>query len=120
MTDRPRYLFVADQPLFSTLACRELLDMALSAAAFDMDSALLLRGPAALWVATTAGKPDAIRQKDLFRQLGALPVYGINRLYVAEQDLLPYCRKPALDSCTALDQAAVRALYHDYDRIIQL
>ncbi|MDX1589292.1 MAG: hypothetical protein R3296_10150 [Oleiphilaceae bacterium] len=115
-----RYLFIADQALFAGSACRDLLDMALSAAAFDQPASLLLRGPATLWVATSHARPGAIGHKDLFRQLGALPVYGIEPIHVAEDDFRRFASEPPMAGCLMLDEAGVAALIREHDRVIQL
>lgn len=115
-----RTLFIADQPLFAGSACRDLLDMALSSAAFDRPTSLLLRGPATLWVAASEARPGAIGQKDLFRQLGALAIYGIDPIHVARDDLARFARTPAIDGCCLLDDAGVQALIREHERVIQL
>lgn len=74
-------LFVADMPPYANPLSRELLDMALAAAAFDRNAGLLLRGAALLWVqAEQDGTP--LEQRTLARNLGALPLYGIEHIYL--------------------------------------
>lgn len=102
-------LFVADRPFHSGMQGRELLEMMLSAAAFNLSTALLLRGAGVSW----------LHAPDCLERLGELPLYGADTLYVSAQEL-PAWGDPALpEFVTALPEDETRQLYRHYGRVIQ-
>jgi tRNA 2-thiouridine synthesizing protein C len=76
-----RFLFICRRPPYGSSLAREALDVALAAAAFDQPVAMLFLGDGVLQLLPQQ-KADAIDQKPLDKQLGALPLYDIDQLYV--------------------------------------
>ncbi|SEL56603.1 tRNA 2-thiouridine synthesizing protein C [Atopomonas hussainii] len=99
---------------------RELLDIALAGGAFDLPISLLFLDDGVFQLFT----PNfaALEQKNLSANLQALPMFGVEQLYVAERCL----RDRGLDSTKAqpavqcLDDAAISALYASHDLVITL
>jgi tRNA 2-thiouridine synthesizing protein C len=79
-------LFVCRRPPYGSSLAREALDVALAAAAFDQPVAMLFLGDGVLQLLSQQ-KADAIEQKPLDKQLGALPLYDIDQLYVDAEAL---------------------------------
>lgn len=102
-------LFVADRPFRCGTQARELLEMMLSAAAFNLDTALLLRGPGTTW----------LQVPECLEQLGELPVYGADSLYVSHEDLSGWGDPAVPPFVTPLPSPEVRDLYRRYGRVIQ-
>lgn len=113
-------LLVADRPLYGSSACREILDMALTAAAFNQPVALLIRGQACSWLAFDAPDTTGIEQSDLKDQLRQLPALGIKEIYVSSEDLKPLASRPALEGVTELSTPAVHKLYRQFSQVIHL
>lgn len=76
-----RYLIICRRPPYGESYAREALDAALATAAFDQPIALLFLGDG---VTQLLGGHDsaAIGEKSFEKQLSALPLYDINKLYV--------------------------------------
>lgn len=76
-----RFLIVCRRPPYGESYAREALDVALAAAAFEQAVALLFLGDG---VAQLLIKQEsaAIGEKSLEKQLGALPLYDINEIFV--------------------------------------
>lgn len=109
ITSASSLLFVADRPFHSGIQARELLEMMLSAAAFNLNTALLLRNAGLSW----------IHAPDCLERLGELPLYGAETLYVSAEDL-PAWGNPALpEFMTSLAKDEIRQLYRQYERVIQ-
>ena len=102
-------LFVADRPFGSGMAARELLEMMLSAAAFNLDTALLLRGAGISW----------LHAPDCLEQLGDLPLYGADRLYVRRDELSVWGNPVLPEFVKPLPGAEIQQLYRQYERVIQ-
>ncbi|BCE01799.1 DsrE family protein [Marinicellulosiphila megalodicopiae] len=81
-------LFISSHPPFAKQQNKELLDMVLAAGAFDLNCALLIQGDAVLQLRAQNSK--LIEQKDINKSLSALPLYGIETIYVFEQDLAKF------------------------------
>lgn len=76
-----RYLIVCRRPPYGESYAREALDTALAAAAFDQPVALLFLGDGAAQL-LSAHDSSAIGEKSFEKQLGALPMYDIDTIYV--------------------------------------
>lgn len=106
-----RFLIVCRRPPYGASFAREALDVALACAAFDQRAALLFLGDGVLQL-LPAQRAEAIGQKPLDKQLGALPLYDVDEIY-AEADAL---RARGLDAsdlalpAQCLDAGAIRAL----------
>lgn len=104
-----RLLFVADRPFGCGLQARELLEMMLSAAAFNLDTALLIRGPGLSW----------LHAPECLERLRELPLYGADTLYASEDDLSAWGNPGLPEFVTPLPGNGIRRLYRQYERVIQ-
>lgn len=82
---KPLLLVCRNAP-WSGLAARETLDIALAGGAFDLPVSLLWQGEG-VYQLLTGQQPDALQQKNLQAQLGSLPLFGIEQLYVCQDSL---------------------------------
>ena len=67
-------------------AAREALDIALAGGAFELPIALLFMDDGVFQL-PTAQQPAALEQKDLSANLQALPLFGVDELYVCRESL---------------------------------
>lgn len=79
-------LLVCRNAPWSGLAARETLDIALAGGAFDLPVSLLWQGEG-VYQLLTGQQPDVLQQKNLQAQLGSLPLFGIEQLYVCQNSL---------------------------------
>ncbi|TBW54790.1 sulfur reduction protein DsrE [Marinobacter halodurans] len=113
-----RYLFVIDRAPYGDWSGRETLDMALSAAAFDQPVALLFAGPGVHWL--RGGQlPKAIEQKTVSRNLAAAAIFGLEALYVPE-DELERIRADADENLEINPVASIRDLEDQYTDVVRL
>jgi tRNA 2-thiouridine synthesizing protein C len=79
--NKQRYLIICRRPPYGESYAREALDVALAAAAFDQEIALLFLGDG---VAQLLNRHDAVTigEKSFEKQLSALPLYDINSIYI--------------------------------------
>jgi tRNA 2-thiouridine synthesizing protein C len=80
------FLIVCRQPPYGTSHARDALDVAMATAAFDQKVAMLFHGDGVLQL-LVAQDGAAIGQKSHDKQLGALPLYDVDALYVDAQSL---------------------------------
>jgi sulfur relay (sulfurtransferase) DsrF/TusC family protein len=102
-------LFVADRPFGSGVATRELLEMMLSAAAFNLETALLLRGAGLSW----------LHAPECLERLEELPLYGADTLYVSRDELSVWGNPALPDIFTSVSGDEIRKLYRQHGRVIQ-
>lgn len=103
-------------PYGSSLA-RSGIDLAMATAAFDVPVSLLFSGEA-VWQLVTDQQPAGERNHG--KVLGALPIYGVDNLYV-DAAALAARHLSADDLCLevrAVDTATVRALLRDSRHVI--
>jgi len=115
-------LIVSRQAPWSGPSAREALDIVLAGGAFDLPIGLLFLDDG---VFQLASKQDAkaLQQKDLSANLQALPMFGVDELFVcgdsaAERGLAP--SSLALEEVQALNAAEITALIDRYDQVITL
>lgn len=114
----PSLLFVMDQSPSGSNACRELLDMLLSAAAFDIPVSLLIQGES---VVLAAGEgPQAPEHGKLREQLESLPVFGVSGIHLNGAHCETRGLTCGLPAACTLSAEQVRALYRNHDRVVQL
>ena len=89
-----RFLCVCRRPPYGSSLAREALDVALAAAAFDQPVALLFLGDGVLQLLPQQQAPG-IDQKPLDKQLAALPLYDVDKLYVDSEALHARQLQPA-------------------------
>ncbi|WP_041523165.1 sulfurtransferase complex subunit TusC [Gilvimarinus agarilyticus] len=73
-------LCISRHPPYSSALAREALETVLAAAAFDQPVNLLLMDEG-IWQLTPAQQPEANKQKSLARNLSALEMFGVERVY---------------------------------------
>ena len=114
-------LIISRQAPWSGLTAREALDIALAGGAFDLPIALLFMDDGVFQLAPDQ-LPTSVQQKNLTANLQALPLFGIEELYVcqaslaergldAEQLTLPVQR---------LADTELSALLDHYDQVVTL
>jgi tRNA 2-thiouridine synthesizing protein C len=89
---RKKIAVVCRRPPYGSSYPREALDMALAAAAFDQEVSLLFVGDG-VWQLVRGQLPTG--QKSLEKQLGALPLYDVDKLYVDAEALAARQLHPA-------------------------
>lgn len=114
-------LIVSRQAPWSGPAAREALDIALAGGAFDLPIGLLFLDDGVFQLAPNQ-KPASVEQKDLQANLQALPLFGVENLYVAARSLAE--RGLVSDGLSlpvqVLDDDMLRQLTQDYDQVITL
>lgn len=83
---RKQFLIVCRHPPYGSSLARDALDVAMATAAFDQKVAMLFLGDGVLQL-LNAQDGAAIGQKSHDKQLGALPLYDVDALYVDAQSL---------------------------------
>lgn len=79
-------LIVNQSAPYSSGNAKESLDLALAAGTFEQDVSILFTGDACYQL-MAAQNPGEIESKNLTQMLNALPIYGVEKLYVDEQSL---------------------------------
>lgn len=79
-------LLISRSSPWTGLAAREALDIALSGGAFDLPMSMLWLDEG-VWQLVGEQQPQQLEQKNLPAQLSALPMFGIEKLYVAQHSL---------------------------------
>jgi len=112
-------LIVVDSAPYGSFRCREALDMALALAAFDQPVVLLLRAAAVNWLRPDQD-PTGILQKSLARNLGAAPIYGIERIVAEKASLQAFAltEESLPDFISVAEHPDLVALYDTADRVI--
>ncbi|TDT41509.1 hypothetical protein DES49_1605 [Halospina denitrificans] len=100
---------MADRPFGNGTQASELLEMLLSAATFNLDTALLLCGAGISWLHT----PECLER------LGELPLYGADTLYVSREELAVWGSPALPDVFKSVSGDEIRQLYRQYARVIQ-
>lgn len=121
MTHTPmKTLIVVDSAPYGSIRCREALDMALALAAFDQPVSLLLRDAAVNWLRPDQN-PAGIEQKNLARNLGAAPIYGVEHILAEAGSLEDYGIDPEAlpESVTPVDADALAQAYAQASQVLQ-
>lgn len=79
-------LLICQSSPWSGVTARESLDIALAGGAFDLPVSMLWLGDG-VWQLQAGQQPDLLEQKNLQAQLAALPLFGIEKLYVCASSL---------------------------------
>lgn len=114
-------LIISRQAPWSGPSAREALDLVLAGGAFDLPLGLLFLDDGVFQLAP-AQHAAALQQKDLTANLQALPMFGVEALYVARSSLL----QRGLDATELtlpvepLDDSDLSALLNRYDHVITL
>jgi tRNA 2-thiouridine synthesizing protein C len=116
---KKNFLIVCRRPPYGTSFAREALDVAMAAAAFDQQVAVLFLGDGVLQL--IAGQHSyGIAQKAHDKQLSALPLYDVETLY-ADAEALQIHRLEAADlilPVQVLDADKIAALLSSHDVVL--
>ncbi|MDB6062105.1 MAG: tRNA 2-thiouridine(34) synthase TusC [Verrucomicrobiaceae bacterium] len=108
---RKHFLVVCRRPPYGESFAREAIDVAMAAAAFDQQVALLFLGDGVLQLINRQDGA-AISQKSFEKQLSALPLYDVNTIYI-DSDALDKRKLSASDlslPVTLLNRDEITAL----------
>ncbi len=114
-------LIISRQAPWSGPAAREALDIALAGGAFDLPLGLLFLDDGVFQLAADQ-QPKTLQQKDLTANLQALPLFGVESLYVSARSL----QERGLDASTlnlaveVLEDSALTTLIDRYDQVLTL
>jgi tRNA 2-thiouridine synthesizing protein C len=115
-------LVISRQAPWSGPSAREALDIVLAGGAFDLPIGLLFLDDG---VFQLAAKQDAraLQQKDLSANLQALPMFGVDDLFVCADSVAERGLDPtglALEEARVLSAQEITALIDRYDQVITL
>lgn len=118
---KTRFLFVFAKPPYSSLHVQELLDMVLTAAAFDQPVSLLLVDDG-VYSLKTGQQPEALNCRDIKPLFESLELYDIEHIYVEAESLAE--RNLTADALSLpvelLNRAQVGALLKQQNRIVNV
>jgi len=102
-------------------SAREALEIALSAGAFDLPTALLFLDDG-LFQLVAEQQAHCLQQKDLAANLKALPLFGVDNCYAAKSSLIERgLEESALNLAVQwLDDNQIAELFTRYDQMITL
>lgn len=114
-------LLISRHAPWGSIGAAEALDIALAAGAFDLPLSILFMDDGVLQLLAQQ-QPQRLEQKDLSANLQALPMFGIERLYVAQQCLT---QRGLADSALALaadrlDDQHIQQLIRQHDYVVTL
>ena len=114
-------LLISRQAPWAGMGAAEALDIALAAGAFDLPLSILFMDDGVLQLLEQQ-QPQLIEQKNLSANLQALPIFGIEQLYVAQQCL----KQRGLDkdllavAAQVLDDSQIKQLIRQFDHVVTL
>lgn len=113
-------LIVNQAAPYSKSNAKEALDLALAAATFDQDVNILFTGDACYQLLNQQ-QPEYADSKNITRMLKALPIYGVNELYVDSESMA--CRNiDELADGLSVKQVSpeeIKQLYQNADAVIR-
>ncbi len=114
-------LVISRQSPWSGPAAREALDITLAGGAYDLPLSLLFLDDGVFQLAGSQ-QPGALQQKDLTANLQALPLFGIDTLYVSERSLNErgLANTPLSLPAERLDDTSLSQLLAQYDLLITI
>jgi tRNA 2-thiouridine synthesizing protein C len=114
-------LIISRQAPWSGPGPREALDIALAGGAFDLPLAMLFLDDGAMQL-LPAQQPAAIQQKNLGANLQALPMFGVDELFVSASSLTErgLGSTPLALEAQVLDDAGITALIDRFDLVVTL
>jgi tRNA 2-thiouridine synthesizing protein C len=103
------------------MAAREALDLALAAAAFGVPTGMLFMGDGTLQLVKGQDAPR-IDAKSLAANLQALPLFGVDELFVCAHSMKDRGLTPERWALPArpIDSAEIAALIEHYDQVVSL
>ena len=117
MADNKHILVVIRQAPFYSSA-RESIDLALALAAFELPISLLFTEQG-VWC-LSAQNSAQVEHKPLDKMLAALGLYDIEKVFVGEQDLACAGLTELTATAEIIDEAGIKALYHQAAQVIRL
>ncbi|NMY52255.1 sulfurtransferase complex subunit TusC [Pseudomonas sp. WS 5011] len=114
-------LIISRQAPWSGPSAREALDIALAGGAFDLPIGMLFLDDGVFQL-SSAQQPATLQQKDLSANLQALPMFGVEALYVSQRSLAErgLQDQPSSLDVERLDDSSISALIERYDQVITL
>ena len=114
-------LIICRQAPWSGPSAREALDIVLAGGAFDLPIGLLFLDDGVFQL-SSAQQPATLQQKDLSANLQALPMFGVEALYVSQRSLAErgLQDQPSSLDVERLDDSSISALIDRYDQVITL
>ncbi|MGE6792846.1 tRNA 2-thiouridine synthesizing protein C [Pseudomonas guineae] len=114
-------LIISRQAPWSGPSAREALDIALAGGAFDLPVGMLFLDDGVFQL-SGAQQPASLQQKDLSANLQALPMFGVEALYVSQRSLEERGLHQSSSSLAVelLNDTALTALIDRYDQVITL
>ena len=112
-------LVICRQAPWSGLAAREALDLVLAGGAFDLPLGLLLLDDGVFQLLENQ-QAAAVQQKDLTANLQALPLFGVEALFVSSRSLQQRgLQERSLNlPAVVLDDAQIQQLFQRYDQMV--
>lgn len=114
-------LIIVRQAPWAGMGAREALDIALAGAAFELPISLLFLDDGVLQL-MPGQQPEGLQRKDLQANLRALPMFGVEHLYVASRSLEERGLAGSTLALEAerLDDIAIRGLIASHDQVVTL
>lgn len=114
-------LLISRQAPWAGIGAAEAVDIALAAGAFDLPLSILFMDDGVLQLLEQQ-QPQVLEQKDLTANLQALPMFGIEQLYVAQQSLTErgLADSPLAMAAERVDDQAIQHLIRQYDYVMTL
>ncbi|MEO4046671.1 sulfurtransferase complex subunit TusC [Pseudomonas sp. CAU 1711] len=114
-------LIISRQAPWAGPGAREALDIALAGGAFDLPLAMLFLDDGVFQL-VAGQRADALQQKDLGANLQALPLFGVEQLFVASRSLAErgLTNTPLAVAAEALDDSALGPLLERFDLVVTI
>src|SRR5690554_7312670 len=113
-------LLISRQAPWAGIGAAEALDIALAAGAFDLPLSILFMDDGVLQLLDQQ-QPQALEQKDLSANLQALPMFGIEQLYVAQHCLTVrgLADNPLALTAERVDDQRIQQLIRQHDYVMR-
>lgn len=113
-------LIVNQSAPYAKSNAKEALDLALAAATFDQDVNILFTGDACYQLISNQ-QPEHIDSKNITKMLKALPIYGINEIYVDESNFVCRNIKDLAEGLAVklVSTDEIKQLYQSADAVIR-
>ncbi|MTI12340.1 sulfurtransferase complex subunit TusC [Sansalvadorimonas verongulae] len=110
---------VSSHSPYSSTSVRDGIESLLVAASFDMDASLLVLGDGILQLLNKQA-PESLPQKNTGSLLQALEIYGVESIYVCEQDLVDrgLTQDDLILTPTIISRSQVPSLLQEQDSIL--
>ncbi len=115
-----KLLIISRQPPYGSTRAREALDVALVAATYDQDVSLVFMDDGVFQLIRHQ-QPSVIAQKNLAANLSALPLYGVEKIYVHCESLALRQLAPEdlmLNEIQLVDNQALQCILKEQDQLL--